>query len=502
MRTFGTGAITLRLGLVAAFGLGMACPGWALTHRKFDFVVGVDGDFKAMAAAAAKKATTSYRYYVFFPDGNYDIGSLVGDSNQKSTFSVANVSMIGQSADKTVVYNKAINEGIGITATLYLYNADDLYMQDMTVMNKANYGQTSTYSVTGRYVAIQEQSDRMIYKNVKQLSTQDTYYTKGTRTYWEGGQIDGTTDFICGGGDVYFNGVALNELKAGSPITASASNSTWGYVFQGCTIDAVSAGYLLGRSWDGAKVVYLNSIMKTLPSSAAWGDPMNSVPKVFAEYNSKTSAGATVDLSKRRTSYTLSGTTVTLNPVLTAAQAATYTVSAVLAGTDSWKPDELCKQLIAPVVSLSGTTLKWDDNTSALCWAVFKNGTYWGNTATNSWDASSAVKGDVLTVRAANSMGGLGASSAAITVGTVGVVPEPSRSAGRMVQTGRILSWEGADRPVEVVTIHAASGAEVARVVPKGESLDLSTLHLPSGLYVARALSGSGTLFTGFVRLL
>lgn len=43
-----------------------------------------------------------------------------------------------------------------------------------------------------------------------------------------------------------------------------------------------------------------------------WGDPMNSKPQVFAEYNSKTASGTAVNVNSRRTSYT-NGVTVILN---------------------------------------------------------------------------------------------------------------------------------------------------------------------------------------------
>lgn len=406
------------LGLLLAF-LAFVPESMAIPKKKYDFVIGVHGDFKAAIAAAAANASASNRFYIFFPDGEYNIGTLTGDANQKTTFSTSNVSFIGQSTDKTVVYNKSINEGISITATLYFYNADNLYLQDLTVYNKANYGDVASYSQTGRHVAIQEQSKKVVYKNVKLLSTQDTYYSKGTKTYWENGEIHGTTDFICGSGDVYFNECKLLALKKSALTAPSSTNNTWGYVFKNCTIDGNSgvAGYTLGRSWNDAKAVFIGTTMNVLPSDAGWGDPMNSVPKVFAEYQSKNTAGALMDLSKRRTSYTKGATTVTLNPRLSDPEAANYTVANVLAGTDNWQPQSLAQQVDPPVIRQEGTSLLWEDNTNALCWAIFKNGQYLANVITTSYDVSLLASGDVLTVRAANQMGGLGASSNAVTIG-------------------------------------------------------------------------------------
>jgi len=382
---------------------------FAVTKKPFDFVIGVNGNFKnAMAAAAASSAE---RFYLFFPDGEYDIGTLTGNSNQMTTFSVSNVSFIGQSADKTIIFNKSINEGISITSTLYFNKADNLYLQDLTILNKANWNQPSTYSQTGRHVAVMEQGNKIIYKNVKLLSTQDTYYTKGTRTYWENGEIHGTTDFICGGGDIFFNEVLLYINKV-SYITAPATSTDWGYVFMNCTIDGSVDSYLLGRPWNNSpKCVFINTTMKKLPTSAAWGDPMNVVPSLFAEYNSKTASGAPVDLSGRRTTYSINGTTVRLNPVLSASEAEKYTVENVLGGSDNWRPAKLTKQVSAPVVTLDGSTLKWNDDENAMCWVVFKNDKFYKCVTVSHCDIDSKAN---YSVRAANSMGGLGASSNAI----------------------------------------------------------------------------------------
>jgi pectin methylesterase-like acyl-CoA thioesterase len=485
----------------AALGLAALLPALdipaAVGKRKFDFVVGIDGDWKAAVAAAAKKASPSYRFYIFFPDGEYNVGALTGDANQKTTFATANVSFIGQSPEKTVLFNKSADEGIGITATLFLDNADNLYMQDLTVMNRANYGQPSTYGQTGRHVAIQEQSDKLIYKNVRQLSTQDTYYTKGTRTYWEGGQIDGTTDFICGGGDVFFKGVRLNELKDGAPITASSPNgNAWGYVFESCTIDAARPGYQLGRSWGEGRVVFLRTTMKQLASDGGWGDPMNNVPKIFAEYKTVDANGKPVDLGKRRTTYTKDAVTVTLDPVLSDAEAAQYTLAKVLGGSDNWRPDELARQVSAPIAGLEGTTLKWNDNDSALCWAIFKGGKYLENVATNSFDASQLAKGEILTVRAANAMGGLGASSNAVTVGqSVGITLACEAPPGRaLAQAGtRLLiaplAGEAALRILDI----GGTLKRSARLTAAGaaRTLDLAAQGLDAGVYLAR-IEGEG----------
>ena len=155
-----------------------------VNKQNFDFVVGVDGTW-AQAKAAAESSTKA-RYYIFLPDGQYDFGRMTGDSNQKTTFSRANVSLIGQSMDGVVCYNAPTTEGIGVTATLYLKKGG-IYMQDITLKNS---GYVNVNASANRLVCLQDEGDKNIYKNVKMLSGQDTYYTTkaARRTYLEIGR--------------------------------------------------------------------------------------------------------------------------------------------------------------------------------------------------------------------------------------------------------------------------------------------------------------------------
>ena len=126
-----------------------------------------------MAAASAAKPTESNRFIIFFPDGEYDIGSITGNENQMTEFKTSYVSFIGQSAEKTILYNKSSEEGISTTATLYLHGSG-IYIQDMTILNKAIYGNEANCGSACRHVTIMQQGDKFIYKNVKLLSGQDT----------------------------------------------------------------------------------------------------------------------------------------------------------------------------------------------------------------------------------------------------------------------------------------------------------------------------------------
>jgi pectin methylesterase-like acyl-CoA thioesterase len=422
--------------------------------KAFDFVVGKDGDFKAALTAAQAASSKGERFYIFFPKGQYNIGSLTGDANQMTTVSLPKVSFIGENSDSVVLYNKSIQESINSTATMYFTSAaSNVYMQDLSLMNKMDY---RTGTLIGRGVALWDQGSKNVYKNVKLLSNQDTYYTGGDRSYLENCDIHGTVDFICGGGDIFFNECLLYlEDRSGNCLTAPATNSSWGYVFKNCTIDGFpsnSGSYRLGRPWSNApKVVYINTTMKMLPVAAAWGDPMNVVPSVFAEYNSMTASGASVDLSTRRTSYTKDATTVTLNPVLTTAQANQYTIENVLGGTDVWQPNLATEQASAPVISHGTPVLTWDDSNYVLCWAIIKNGNFEKFVTTNYYEIPPTTPlATTFTVRAVNEMGGLSAPSNTIQFLYTGVKDVKASVVSRQYFTldGRALA-----APAKGVTI-------------------------------------------------
>ncbi len=386
-----------------------------VSKQLFDFIVGVDGDFSDALDAAQAASSTGKRFYIFFPDGEYNIGEDTGDDNQMTTISLSNVSYVGESSDSVIVFNESTQESISSTATMnFTSSTTGIYMQDISLMNKMDY---RNGELKGRAAALCDAGTKSIYKNVKLLSNQDTYYTKVGRSYLETCEIHGTVDFICGGGDIFFNECLLYlEERSGNCITAPATSSDWGYVFNNCTIDgfAINDGsYRLGRPWSNEpKSIFINTTMNVLPTASAWGDPMNVVPAVFAEYNSTTASGSIIDLSTRRTTYTKDGYTVTLNPELTLAEAAQYIIENVVGQSDAWQPKLYTEQAEAPVISQTGNTLNWDDNDYVLCWGVFKNETFVEFVTTNSYDIPAVtVEGDEFTIRAANEMGGLGTSS-------------------------------------------------------------------------------------------
>ncbi len=415
-------------------------PSSSANHTKYDFVVGIDGDFAAAKSAA--ESSQKSRFIIFFPNGSYNIGSLTGNENQMTTWGKGNVSFIGQSTSGVNIYNTASSEGISVTATLcFSSSANNLYLQDLTLQNKAYNNPNAS---ANRFVVVQDKGNKNIYKRVRMLSTQDTYYTNtgSGRSYLEECEIHGTVDFICGGGDIFFDRCLLYlENRANDCIAAPAGTGEWGYVFHDCTIDGYGStdkNFTLGRAWNKSpRVVYINTTMKKIPTDAAWGNPINNVmPVLFAEYNSRDANGNAVNLSNRRSYFEKNGVSTYINPVLSASDAAKYTLGNVLSGSDNWQPDNDVRLVSAPVVNLKGNLLRWADNDSALCYVIFKNDVYVTNVPTNSFEIpAGSSDSDVFTVRAANRMGGLGAASNGVT---------PS---GTGSQEGQPIDNPGTDTP-------------------------------------------------------
>ena len=379
----------------------------AVTAATYDYVVSTAAELQEAitAVTASNNSSSATRKTIFLKNGDYNLGS---SESTVQWVNAHNVSFIGESCDGVII--RGISTGIS-NPVLNLRYGSGFYLQDLTVKNDFDYG---TGSFNGVAVAIYG-GDKTIMKNVRMLSNQDTQVT-GHRAYFEDCAIHGTVDFICGGGDnFYYHTDLVLENHGGNCITAPSTNSTqkWGYVFQECTIkglDAAAAStnegsYNLGRPWQNEpRTYFLNTTMNVLPTDNGWGG-MGNLPTHFYEYNSMNASGVALDLSVRGNSST---STNTYTPVLSAADAAKFTVENVLGGTDSWLPTDYTTVMAATTLSIDGTMLSWTDVTDARCYVIFKDGEYLTNQTATSFTVTDA---GIYTVRAANEMGGLGTVS-------------------------------------------------------------------------------------------
>ena len=460
----------------------------AVTKALYDFIVPTDGDFKAALAAAAKRTDTSKRFRIFIKQGDYKIPA---DENNKVTggdgksyanptiyMNTPNVSIIGEGMGNTSLTNTVPNsgqsanvlEGIGKGDVLCLQKgATNTYFQDLKMYS-------SMGDAKGRDIVLNDQSNKTICKNVNLWAYQDTYVSNNQngKFYFEDGILRGRTDYLCGKGDVYYNNVELWICEKGGYLAVPSQPKKYGYIFKDCTIkDATAAkdlngNYTLGRPWGKGTPIalYIDTKMEAIPSAAGWNEMSGGYPKRFAEYNSYTSTGSVVDLKDRKKvydaydskdgdNYVNRRNETAGDPILTAEEAATYTIETVMGQDDDWDPTAATEQASAPSnVKLNGTTLAWDNNDYALLWAVCKNGKVVDFTITPSYivDDASAT----WSVRAANEMGGL---SEATVVG----------------QGTGIRNITSATAAVIKTAIYAADGTQLSNL-QKGINIIVKTL--------------------------
>lgn len=467
----------------------------AVTKALYDFIVPTDGDFKAALAAAAKRTDTSKRFRIFIKQGDYKIPA---DENSKVTggdgksyanptiyMNTPNVSIIGEGMDNTSLTNTIpdaeyknanqknpanVLEGIGKGDVLCLQKeATGTYFQDLKMYS-------SMGDDKGRDIVLNDQSNKTICKNVNLWAYQDTYVSNNQngKFYFEDGILRGRTDYLCGKGDVYYNNVELWICEKGGYLAVPSQPKKYGYIFKDCTIkDATEAkdlngNYTLGRPWGKGTPIalYIDTKMEAIPSAAGWDEMSGGYPKRFAEYNSTTSTGSTVDLkdrkkvydaydSKNGDNYVNRRNETAEDPILTAEEAATYTIETVMGQDDDWDPTAATEQASAPTnVKLNGTALAWDNNDYALLWAVCKNGKVVDFTITPSYiiDDASAT----WSVRAANEMGSL---SEATVVG----------------QGTGIRNITSATAAVIKTAIYAADGTQLSNL-QKGINIIVKTL--------------------------
>jgi pectinesterase len=179
-------------------------------------------------------------------------------------------------------------------------------------------------------VAANLNGDRSVFDNVRWLGAQDTLLVNNYRTYVKNSYVEGTVDFIFGGGTAVFNATSIYEKRStGGPITAARTDAAnpYGFLFYKCTVTgATSNTTQLGRPWGAdAQVLYReSSLSATTATAQPWTDMSSNSWKNarFFEYKN-TGAGATTNGNR---------------PQMSDATAPNYTPQKYLAGTDGWNP--------------------------------------------------------------------------------------------------------------------------------------------------------------------
>ena len=408
----------------------------------YDFIVPVDGTItEALAAANKRGANATDRFRIFIADGDYvfDTNGTTtgGDGNTypdpRSYLTSPYVSIIGQSMEGVTItnqtpeatwnngYNAACPlEGIGNGDVLIIQkDGHDAYFQNLTM--KSSMGDAH-----GRDVVLQDKSNRTIFKDACLWGYQDTYVSNADngKYYFEGGVLRGRTDYLCGKGDVYYNGVTLQQCGTGGYLAVPSVPKKYGYVFYDCYIkkETSNVTFYLGRPWGSGTPIacFINTKMDANAIGNGWADMSGGYPKRFAEYNSYLTSGTSIDLSGRRTSWTDGSGNVHANdPILTIDEVNEMSLANVMGQDDDWDPTALTEQASAPTnvnINSASKEMSWDDSNYVLCWVVFKDGKFVTATTVNSYEVDDTSS--TWTVRAANEMGGLGeATEASIVTG-------------------------------------------------------------------------------------
>lgn len=371
------------------------------------------GDAAALVLAINAAASTP-NSKIFLPNGTYDLGETV-----LTGISGTNVSIIGESMEGVIIKNAPPTSMEGLEkADLFINTSTGLYMQDLTLQNALDYYNAGS---NGRAVTLHDKGTQTINKNVRHLSYQDTYYSHkvGGLFYFEGGEIHGTVDFMCGNGKAYFNEVTIVTEKRSSA-TISANSEL--YVFNNCTVKNNADKYNFGRAWsDNPVCVWLNTTLEDggeKLEATRWNlTGINCDYSIAGEYGTKDAEGT--DITPESNNVTFKKFNTSMNTILDASAIDTYSIENVL-GSWAATAQEQATQVEAPTATLEDGTIKWEAVSGATAYAIFKDGellTIVGSEATSytieeSTSGAPSLEGDtatpVYTLRAANERGGFG----------------------------------------------------------------------------------------------
>ncbi|MBO4464479.1 MAG: hypothetical protein J5797_09850 [Prevotella sp.] len=324
----------------------------SLSARK-RYIMVKPGDAQSLLEAISKSSvmnadSMSERLFILIPDGFYDLGETV-----LTTIWGHNVALIGQSMEGTIIRNcpPVEKEGIGTTA-VFLNRGVNTYVQDLTLRNDLDYYHSGA---AGRAVCWQDKGNRVVFKRVRMLSYQDTYYSHSEECqhYFEDSEIHGTVDFICGAGDVYFNRCLIVTEKREANghgrnviVAPRTSTTNWGYVFRDCTIRNDVSTFHYARGWHThPRCTWINTILES-PEKL---EPERFDPQSIRSEECEFGEYGTVDLQGHALTpdsnvITLHGKEGirTVQTTLSADSAARFTLRNVF---PDWQPDQVVRRL-------------------------------------------------------------------------------------------------------------------------------------------------------------
>lgn len=236
----------------------------------------------------------------------------------------------GKTSSTILTYNDAASTSNGSGGTIgtsgsasVTIKANDISMENITIEN--------SFGVGSQAVALLAQGQRLQFRNCRLLGNQDTLYTHSGTQYYRNCHIQGTVDFIFGAATAVFDNNTIHSVGGGSALTAPSTeqNVPYGLVFLGGKVTAASSvskgSVALGRNWRpyGA-ATYIRTELGQHISAVGWVK-MSENTLDTARFSEYLTTGAGANPSARAPQ----------SKQLTAAQAATYTISNIFG---SWTP--------------------------------------------------------------------------------------------------------------------------------------------------------------------
>ena len=343
----------------------------AMAADRFTVVSNADELKAAVDALSATNASADAALSVIYLlNGDYDLGA---DTNGTSTTQALhlnklyNVALVGESQDGVLIHGTRYGISYAVLSTRYSTN---IYMENLTIRNDADFGGPHDAGVAVAHFG----GNFDIMRNVTMQSHQDTQVT-GEKGYYYNCTFYGKTDYVCGGGDHFYDHCHFIMTEDGGVITAPSTMASLkhGYVMSNCDISG-EGNYYLGRPWQNEpRNFWINTTMKTECETAGWRG-MSNLPTHFFEYGTVDGNGKPVDLSKRTNS---PSSTNSYSPILPEQYVPYFTVRNVLGYKDSWDAAEHIAVLPATEVGMDDAgNLHWNAVKGASAYLIFRNGAF------------------------------------------------------------------------------------------------------------------------------
>lgn len=376
--------------------------------KVFDAIVALDGSGDHTTIQEAINAVPDNNakpYLIYVKNGKY-VGHV--DIPESKSF----IRMIGQDWDKVIISDDRLSGDKGDGTPIFhvslgatvVINSANCYFENITFDNSFGFENRQGPQALAMYA----NNDKIVFKNCKMRSYQDTYLTSTKnitdRQYLERCYIEGAVDYVYGAGDVFFDECTLfnNRLSGGYIVAPNHRPETaWGYVFNNCILDGdPGTTVYLGRPWHNSpKTVFLNTLSKIDIYASGWYYKMGAIPAVFADYGTTNAQGQPMDLSQRIEDYEYdvkdSNGSVTevvkgkAKKSLTDEEAAQYTLTNVMKGADDWDPRTITEATEAPVLTQQINKLVWNAVDYAICYVVLQDGNVVDFTTSTSYTPAS-----------------------------------------------------------------------------------------------------------------